>query len=272
MRPTMLLSVSLTAALALALAAGAPRAEAAEAGKPVKLLIVTGDQVSAHDWKATSAALKDILSAGDMAEAEITASPSTALTDENLAKYDAIVLNYANTGGGSAESKWGEANKAAFLKAVHDGGKGLVVYHYASAAFAKPNWPEFQSAVAGGWRTVGFHGPAHEFRVKKTDAKHPVAKDAPAEFAHPTDELYQNSMLTPGSVVLATAYSDPAKPKGTGKDEAVIWVNNYGKGRVFECVLGHDAAALGDKNLRDWLRRGTEWAATGKVEAKPAGK
>jgi len=80
--------------------------------------------------------------------------------------------------------------------------------------------------------------------------------------------LYSNSLLTPGSVVLATAYCDPSKPKGTGKDEAVIWINNYGKGRVFNCALGHDVKALSDKPTQAWLRRGAEWAATGKVESQ----
>ena len=75
-------------------------------------------------------------------------------------------------------------------------------------------------------------------------------------------------MLTPGSVVLATAYSDPAKPKGTGKDEAVIWVNHYGKGRVFKNVLGHDTKAMADKNVQEWMRRGVEWAATGQVASE----
>ena len=45
--------------------------------------------------------------------------------------------------------------------------------------------------------------------------------------------------MVPGSVVLATAYSDPKKPRGTDKDEAVIWVNSYGKGRVYVSTYGH---------------------------------
>ena len=80
------------------------------------------------------------------------------------------------------------------------------------------------------------------------------------------DELYQNSLMVPGSVVLATAYSDPSKPKGTGKDEPVIWVNTYGKGRVFNNVLGHDVEAMSDPKFQAWLRRGVIWAATGKAE------
>ena len=109
-------------------------------------------------------------------------------------------------------------------------GKGLVVYHFASSAFTKPNWDEFEKAVAGGWRSQGFHGPKHVFTVKKTDVKHPISDGLPAQFEHAIDELYQNSVMVPGSVVLATAYSDPKKPRGTGKDEPVIWVNQLRQG------------------------------------------
>ena len=38
---------------------------------------------------------------------------------------------------GPPETRWSEANKEAFLKAVRDG-KGLVVFHHASSAFTKP--------------------------------------------------------------------------------------------------------------------------------------
>ena len=48
-------------------------------------------------------------------------------------------------------------------------------------------------------------------------------------------------------------------------DEAVVWVNQYGKGRVVENVLGHDTTAMADKNYQEWVRRGVEWAGTGKV-------
>lgn len=254
------------AILAAVLAPGA-WARGADEPKPIQALIITGDNVSAHDWKGTTKSIREILSARGLAEVDVTSTPSKDLTDENLAKYDVLVLNYANTRQGTPESKWSDANKAAFLKAVKQG-KGLVVVHFASAAFARPNDAEFEKAIAGGWRTQGYHGPAHEFTVKKTDAEHPISEGAPASFDHVKDELYQNSLRTPGSEILATAYSDPDRPRGTGKDEAIVWVNHYGKGRVFNTVLGHDIAAQADPGFRTWLRRGTEWAATGKVEPK----
>ena len=97
-------------------------------------------------------------------------------------------------------------------------------------------------------------------------AKHPISDGLPAQFEHTIDELYQNSVMVPGNVVLATAYSDPKKPRGTGKDEPVIWVNTYGKGRVYDNALGHDVEAMSDPNFHAWIRRGVIWAARGNVE------
>lgn len=235
---------------------------AAPPDQPVKLLIITGDH--GHDWKATTRALEEILSAQGFVAPHVTVHPKKDLTPEHLAKYDVLLLNYRDTPKGGPETKWTEENKKAFLEAVR-GGKGLVVLHHASSAFVEPNWDEFEKATAGGWRKRGFHGPRHEFDVKTTDAEHPISKDMPRVFHHASDELYQNSLVPEGAVVLATAYSDPAKPKGTGKDEPVIWVGKYGEGRVFHDALGHDAQAMADPNFGVWLRRGVEWAATGKV-------
>lgn len=224
-------------------------------GKPAELLIITGDH--GHDWKGTTKALREFLSAGGKINVHVSETPAKDLTDENLAKYDVLLLNYRETKP-TPDTKWTDANKAAFLKAVKDG-KGLVVYHFASSAF--PDWQEYEIATAGGWRKQGFHGPKHEFTVKTTDAKHPISEGLPKEFKHTIDELYSNSLITPGSTILATAYCDPAKPRGTGKDEPVIWVNSYGKGRVYNNALGHDVEAVSDPKYQEWLRRGVIWAA-----------
>ncbi len=239
-----------------------PLAQPGHSSTPVKLLIITGDH--GHDWKATTQSLKEFLSPGGKIAVDVTTTPAKDLTDANLAKYDVLLLNYKDTSGGAPETKWSESNKQAFLKAVHDG-KGLVVFHFASSAFTNPNWAEFEQAICGGWRNQGFHGPKHEYSVKKTAVHHPISDGLPAQFAHVIDELYQNSVMVPGNVVLATAYSDPSKPRGTGKDEPVIWVNSYGKGRVYVNALGHDVEAMSDPNFRAWMRRGVIWAATGDV-------
>jgi type 1 glutamine amidotransferase len=246
-----------------ATAAASPGPEASNG--PVKVLIITGDTVSAHNWKATTAELTKILEKGDKAKVTVTTTPAKDLNDENLAKYDVLLLNYKDTAAGGPDTKWSGANKEAFLKAVREG-KGLVVFHHASGAFTNPNWDEFEKAVAGGWRAKGFHGPPHVFNVKKTEVKHPISDGLPSQFEHKVDELYQNSVMVPGNIVLATAYSDPNKPRGTGKDEPVIWVNTYGKGRVYENSMGHDVEAMSDPQLQEWLRRGVIWAGGGKLD------
>jgi type 1 glutamine amidotransferase len=46
----------------------------------------------------------------------------------------------------------------------------------------------------------------------------------------------------------------------------VIWVREYGKGRVYHNVLGHTPEAMASPHFQEWMRRGVIWAATGDVK------
>jgi type 1 glutamine amidotransferase len=233
--------------------------------KGVKVLIITGDEF--HKWKETAPFIKKLLTKAGHS-VDITETPSKDLTPENLAKYDVFVLNYRDTPKGAKEnpaSVWSPDNKKAFLEAVK-GGKGLYVYHYASSAFTSPSEidKEYEKAIAGGWRKQGYHGKMHEFTVT-VRKQHPITEGI-MEFKHGRDELYQNSLMLPGSQVLVTAYSDSAiDPKNTGKHEPMVWVAMYGKGRVCANVMGHDVEAMQGEGFQTLLIRGVEWAATGKA-------
>ena len=224
----------LTALSVLVLAAAGTRAADT---KPVKVLIITGDEF--HKWRETAPFLKEVLTKAGY-KVDVTETPSRDLTPENLAKYDVLLLNYRDTPKGAKDnpaSVWSDANKKAFLDAVK-GGKGLYVYHYASAAFTGMSDldKEYEKAIAGGWRKQGNHGKMHEFTVT-VRKEHPITAGI-KEFKHGRDELYQNSVMLPDSQVLATAYSDKEiDPKNTGKHEPVVWVATYGKGRVVENVM-----------------------------------
>lgn len=240
----------------------------ADEAKHVRVLIITGDAYSAHKWKETTAYYKEILSkAGHTVD--VTETPSKDLTPEKLAKYDVLLLNYTNTPDGAKAnpaSVWTPENRKAFIEAVQNG-KGLVVCHHASASFARGNDAdrEFEKAIAGGWRAQGNHGKMHEFMVT-VRKDHPITHGI-KEFKHGRDELYQNSLLFPNNEVLATAFSEKSvDPKNTGKDEAVIWVATFGKGRVCENVLGHDLQAMKSEPYYPVLLiRGVEWAGTGQA-------
>jgi type 1 glutamine amidotransferase len=236
--------------------------------REVKVLIITGDEVSAHKWKETAPFMKEVLTKAGH-KVDITETPSKDLTPENLAKYDVLLLNYRNTpqgAKGNPDSVWSDDNKKAFLDAIQ-GGKGLYVYHFASSAFTGNSDfdKEYEKVIAGGWRKQGNHGKKHEFTVT-VRKEHPITAGI-KEFKHGPDELYQNSVMFPESEVLATAYSDKSiDPKNTGKHEPVVWVAKYGKGRVCENVLGHDLTAMkSSEGFQTLLIRGVEWAGTGEV-------
>jgi type 1 glutamine amidotransferase len=248
-------------ALALVLLSAA--AGWAQTSKPASVLIITGDH--GHNWKETTPFLKQVLTKAGH-KVDVTERPRLDLIAANLAKYDVLLLNYRNTAKGAmenADSVWNDDNKRAFADAIETG-KGLVVYHHASSAFTGDGEFDrlFEKITAGGWRKQGFHGKMHEFTVK-TQKDHPITRGIKS-FSHGRDELYQNSLVTEGSELLVTAYSDPSKdPKNTGKDEPMVWVNKYGKGRVCQNALGHDVEAMKSAGFQTLLIRCVEWAATG---------
>ena len=192
----------------------------------------------------------------------MTETPAKDLTDENLAKFDVMLLNYKDTRNGGPDTRWSDANKKAFADAVR-GGKGLVVYHHASSAFVSGTEfdKEFERVIAGGWRKQGNHGKRHEFSVTVRNAEHPITRGMPREWMHNNDELYDNMRGPIQNVtLLATAYS-----KGTRAHEPMIWTVAYGAGRVFHTPMGHDVNAMKCVGFAVTLLRGTEWAATANV-------
>jgi type 1 glutamine amidotransferase len=235
--------------------------------EPIKILIITGDH--GHQWKETTPFLKDLLTKAGM-KVDVTETPARDLTSDNLAKYDVLLLNYKDTKNGRPDTRWSEENKKAFNDAVQSG-KGLVVYHHASSAFTSGSDydKQFERVIAGGWRKQGNHGKRHVFTVTIRKHDHPITRDLPVSFRHANDELYQNSVLPRGSVILATAYSDKSiDPKNSGKDEPVVWVAHYGKGRVVENVLGHDVPAMKSLGFQTLMIRCVECAATGQTHSE----
>jgi type 1 glutamine amidotransferase len=55
---------------------------------------------------------------------------------------------------------------------------------------------------------------------------------------------------------------------GTGENEPALMTIDFGKGRVFHTIMGHDVKAMNCVGFAVTLQRGTEWAATGKVTQK----
>ena len=242
----------------------------ARAADAPKVLIITGNH-GYHDWKATTPFLKTLLTKAGL-EVDVTETPAKDLTPENLAKYDALLLNYRDQPEGPEPTRWSDANKKAFVDAV-EGGKGLVVYHFASSAFTSGDeWSkQYEKITAGGWRKQGNHGKRHEYDVTVKDANHPITKNIPGTYPHSNDELYQNSLVPDGATVLVTAWSEPTKdPKNTGKHEPMVWTTMHGKGRVVNNALGHDVPSMEKSPIfQALIVRCVEFAATGDAKSEP---
>ncbi|MBI3666817.1 MAG: ThuA domain-containing protein [Acidobacteria bacterium] len=255
----------LTACLAGTAAAESPKIQA---------LIFSGR--NNHEWRLTTAHLRNLLSATGRFEVRVDEAPA-GCTATTLAGFDLLVLDYNGP-------RWGPGCEQAVETFVR-GGKGLVVIHAASYAFGgleilgeghvrtgqrEPAWAEYARMVGGSWvegpAKTG-HGRRHLFQVRTVDQDHPIMQGLPAG-SDQNDELYHRLAMRPEAHVLAVAF-DATEIEGTGKDEPILWTVEYGRGRVFHTTLGHDVEAMSSPGFGATLGRGAEWAATGRVETPP---
>jgi hypothetical protein len=261
---------------------------AAHAAGKIRVAIVDGQSAGAyHNWKLTTPVLKRELEETGLFDVTVITAPASdgdfSSFKPEFNRYQAIVMNYDGP-------DWPADLRAQFEKYVSDGG-GLVIVHAADNAF--PDWAAFNEMTGiGGWRKrneqagphwywqegklasdtlpgpAGQHGARLPFEVTTRDAEHPIMKGLPQVWLHVNDELY-GALRGPGQnmTVLATAHSD-AKNHGTDRNEPMLIVLRYGKGRIFHTVMGHDVFALSCVGFMTTFQRGAEWAATGRVTQK----
>jgi hypothetical protein len=261
-----------------------------QAATPIRVMLLDGESGGPwHKWQLTTPPLKKMLEETGLFQVDVLTAPATTgeLTgfQPSFSAYAAVVMNYD-----APDERWSAALKAAFEQYVSGGG-GLVVVHAADNAF--PAWPAFNEMIGvGGWRgrteksgpswhfeggtmvsddspgPAGSHGARIPFAVSVREATHPITRGLPPVWMHQGDELYAR-LRGPGRNmrVLATAHSD-AGNAGSGRDEPVLMVLTYGKGRVFHTTLGHDVNGLSCVGFVTMFQRGTEWAASGAVTQK----
>jgi type 1 glutamine amidotransferase len=261
---------------------------ASSGANPIRVLLVDGQSGGPyHAWQLTSTVLKKELENAGIFTVTVATSPrfgeDFSSYKPDFSKYQAVVLNYD-------APDWSAELREQLETYVKNGG-GLVVVHAADNAF--PDWPAFNQMIGiGGWRgrseksgplwyfkdgklvsdnspgPAGSHGNRLPFQVETRAPEHPIMKGLPHVWMHASDELYA-TLRGPGEnmTVLATAHSDPAN-HGTGHDEPMLMVLNYGKGRIFHTTMGHDVAALSCVGFITTFQRGTEWIASGRVTQK----
>ncbi len=240
---TVLVFVALPALAASLAAAEKPASQ----GKQARILILTGNEYPGHPWKLTAPLLAKFLAEDPRLVTTVQAEPSF-LASADLHQYDAIVLNYMNW----QSPDPGEAARKNLQKFVA-GGKGLSLVHFACGAFQ--DWPEFKNLAGRAWDPkLRGHDPHGKFTVEIADPNHPITRGMkPFETI---DELYTCLAGDKPIQVIAKATS-----KVDQKEYPMAFVHQYGKGRVFHCVLGHDVQALSVPAVQDLYRRGVAWTA-----------
>jgi type 1 glutamine amidotransferase len=212
-----------------------------------KVLIVTGIDYPGHKWKLTAPVLAKAIAADKRLSVTVTEEPND-LAKDSLADYDVIVLHFMDW-----EVPDPGPKARANLQRVIRSGKGLVLVHFACGAFQ--DWPEFVKLAGRAWDPkLRGHDPHGKFTVKITDPKHPAMKGM-KDF-ETVDELYTCLAGQTPIKVLATARS-----KVDGKDYPMAFVLNYGKGRVYHNVLGHDVQALAHPDVGRLFRNACAWCA-----------
>jgi type 1 glutamine amidotransferase len=236
--------------------AGIARDPATAPPAPLRVLIVTG--INNHDWKATTPVLKEILDASGRFSVRVVTDPATV--DAGTFSDVDVVLSNFNTHGKKLEGPlWGDETRIAFEKWILAGG-GFVNVHAGSSMFH--DWAGFQKIACGTWRNGTRHGQRHVNKVSFLQLDHPITRGL-GEF-YTFDEFWENLCVDPAALALATVTPDPAF-RGSGKPEPVVLTTEWGKGRGFYLVLGHDIKAMQNVGFRSLLARGVEWAGSGMV-------
>ena len=247
MMRSVLAPLALVSIVGLGLAIATAAAQSPSTTKQVKVLVLTGNDYPGHKWKETAPLVARFLAADPRLATSVNDDPKF-LASARLFDYDVVVLHYMNW----KSPDPGDEARANLAKYVA-GGKGLVLVHFACGAFQ--GWPEFARIAGRIWNPkLRGHDPRGPFTVVIADAEHPITKGL--QPFGTDDELYTCLEGDKDIHVVVTATSKIDK-----KEYPIAFVNQYGKGRVFHCVLGHDVKALSFDAVEELYRRGTAWAA-----------
>ena len=278
---TLLPRRTLLAMTAAAILFGATAGFAEEQPEKIRALILDGQ--NNHNWRATTPVIRSILQQSGRFTVDVATMPtgdaeSRSAFSPNFDDYDVVVSNYSDFGSTPAPTPFLEK-----LLAWVAGGGNFVAVHAATAGMG--HHPAYYRLVGLTWGTrnhgerLAIDSSGNLVRTPKGEGRgtghglpgpvdvtihgedHPITQGLPRGWQVPRDELWF-AVRGPAEnlTILATGYSPQ-----TQKHEPILWTVDYGRGRVFVTLLGHDTKCMDSPGFRVTLCRGAEWAATGAV-------
>jgi len=229
----------------------------------MKLLVVSGGR---HPYAESTPILGNFLSAAGH-DVTITEEASILADAARMHAYDALVFN-------TRRENLPDFGDLTLSKAEQDGmqtfireGKPFICLHISTCL---PNtWPEYHEITGGGWMTgKSFHPPYGAFTVTVSDPNHPGVRGV-SDF-ETQDELYMGLALKDGNDVFITADAEggtyPWGPQRQPQDMPggtfpLGWTRQYGKGKVFVLLLGHDGRSFETPGFQKLVLNGIDWAA-----------
>ena len=227
---------------------------AAEAGKPLEVLYITGG--CCHDYDGQKKVISEGLSSRARMKVTVV-QEGGASTDHKVSiyskpdwskGYDVVFHNEC----------FAAVKDPEFVKGIvaeHKKGVPAVLMHCAMHCYRTGNddWFEFCGIQSPG------HGAHYEYTANII-GKHPIVNGLPQEWKLPKEELYFCDKLFPTATPLAEAMSRERK-----SNQTVVWTNEYHKTRVFGTTIGHYTETVRMPEFLDLVTRGTLWAA-GKLQ------
>lgn len=230
----------------------------------MKLLILSGGR---HPYQESTPVLDAFLrDAGH--HVTVTEEAAMLADSASMAHYDALVFNTRR----EALPDFGDLSLNAAeqngLQEFIRSGKGFLCLHIGTCR--PKNWPEFHHITGGGWITgTSFHPPYGEFTVTVCNPQHPVVQGV-SDFTT-RDELYMGLAFTEGNYVfIAADAADGTYPWGPERRPTYMpggtfplgWTRQYGAGKVFVFLLGHDARSFQTPEFQQIMLNGVQWATT----------
>jgi len=213
----------------------------------VKILLLSGPN---HGFDQSAAVLHETLQRAGIDSTMV--DDKAILTSSALDQYDALLFGTGFTrttrqadGTVKREAEL-TAEQEAGLFAFVAGGKGLVGMHGTA-------WWIGGGAVDLMGGHSNWHPPGSTFTVSIADGNHPTMQGL--EDFEVTDEIYI-SAHEPMLQILATA-------EWHGKAHPMVWVKEYGQGRVFYTTLGHTSATFQQPAMQQMMIQAVQWAAMG---------
>ena len=255
--------------LALLAFNGSSSLRAADAPKPLRILLITGG--CCHDYAAQKDILKDGLEARANVVVDSLYSPDTSthpplaiFGNGDYAKgYDLVIHDEC------AADQSNPAVVEAVLKPHRDGIPGVNL-HCAMHSYriGNPNDPVTLGTPHGYWfEYLGLqssgHSPQKPIAIAFTDKESPIVKGM-EDWTTIQEEHYNNIHIFDTAHPLAHGKQVVEKRGGGSQtnDFVVVWTNEYGsnKTRVFSTTIGHNNETVSDPRYLDLVTRGVLWA------------